>query len=208
MSTVINLFGSAGSGKSTGAAFIFSMLKLYGLNVEYVNEYAKDKVWEENHTVFQPKNQPYIFGKQLYKIHRLLDKVDYVITDCPLLLSNIYVSDAEVGMSFKETVRSYFTSMENLNYFIKRVKAYNPVGRNQKSSEEADKVLQALMYELNTYAHGYSTVDGNLTGYLQILSTILKDAERKGLITLEKINETSIELRNMMVQITDIVKRG
>lgn len=208
MSTVINLFGSAGSGKSTGAAFIFSMLKLYGLNVEYVNEYAKDKVWEENHTVFQPKNQPYIFGKQLYKIHRLLDKVDYVITDCPLLLSNIYVSDAEVGMSFKETVRSYFTSMENLNYFIKRVKIYNPVGRNQKSSEEADKILPDLMYELNTYANDYSTVDGNLTGYLQILSAILKDAERKGLITQEKINETSQELRNMMIQITDIMKRG
>lgn len=204
MSVVINLFGSAGSGKSTGATFVFSLLKLYGLNVEYVSEFAKDKVWEENPTVFQPKNQPYIFGKQLYKIQRVLDKVDYIITDCPLLLSNIYVSDTDVSVSFKETVRSYFNSMKNLNYFIRRVKAYNPVGRNQSSAEEADRVLEPLMYELEEHTYGYTIVDGDLTGYLRIVSDVLKDAERKGLISREKITKTSEELQKMM-QITEIV---
>ena len=39
---VINLFGAPGAGKSTGAAYIFSLLKMYGINAELITEYAKD----------------------------------------------------------------------------------------------------------------------------------------------------------------------
>ena len=49
-------------GKSTGAAYIFSKLKLAGVNAELVTEFAKDKVWEDTKAVFE--NQAYIFGKQ------------------------------------------------------------------------------------------------------------------------------------------------
>lgn len=45
---VINLFGGPGSGKSTGAAYIFSQLKMKGINCELITEYAKDKTWEKN----------------------------------------------------------------------------------------------------------------------------------------------------------------
>lgn len=58
---VVNLFGAPGSGKSTGAAYIFSQLKIAGVNAELVTEFVKDKVWENNEEVF--KNQAYIFGK-------------------------------------------------------------------------------------------------------------------------------------------------
>lgn len=40
---VINLFGQPGAGKSTGAAYIFSQLKLRGINAELVTKFAKDK---------------------------------------------------------------------------------------------------------------------------------------------------------------------
>ena len=43
---VVNLFGAPGSGKSTGAAYIFSQLKIAGVNAELVTEFVKDKVWE------------------------------------------------------------------------------------------------------------------------------------------------------------------
>ena len=59
---VVNLFGALGAGKSTGAARIFSNLKMAGINAELVTEFAKDKVWEENKAVFN--DQLYIFGKQ------------------------------------------------------------------------------------------------------------------------------------------------
>lgn len=42
---VINLFGAPGSGKSSGAAYIFSQLKKLGIDCELVTEYAKDKCW-------------------------------------------------------------------------------------------------------------------------------------------------------------------
>ena len=66
---VINLFGVPGAGKSTGAAYVFSQLKMKGINAELITEFAKDKVWENNEEVF--KNQAYLFGKQSYKMSRL-----------------------------------------------------------------------------------------------------------------------------------------
>ena len=41
---VVNLFGVPGAGKSTGAAYIFSQLKMAGVNAELITEFAKDKV--------------------------------------------------------------------------------------------------------------------------------------------------------------------
>lgn len=61
---IVNLYGAPGSGKSTGAAYIFASLKMMGVNAELVTEYAKDKVWEETREVFN--NQAYIFGKPLF----------------------------------------------------------------------------------------------------------------------------------------------
>ena len=45
---VLNLYGGPGVGKSTGAAYIFSMLKLAGINCELVREYAKELVGAED----------------------------------------------------------------------------------------------------------------------------------------------------------------
>ena len=42
---IIQLYAAPGSGKSTGAAYIFSKLKMAGVNAELVTEFAKDKVW-------------------------------------------------------------------------------------------------------------------------------------------------------------------
>ena len=42
---IVNLYGGPGCGKSTGAAYLFSKLKMAGVDAEYVPEFAKDKVW-------------------------------------------------------------------------------------------------------------------------------------------------------------------
>ena len=85
---IVNLYGAPGAGKSTGAAYIFSRLKMAGVNAELVTEFAKDKVWEESKAVFE--NQAYIFGKQYFRISRLEGKVDAIVTDSPLILSCYY----------------------------------------------------------------------------------------------------------------------
>ena len=69
-------------------AYIFSELKLAGVNAELVTEFAKDKVWEDSKGVF--KSQPYIFGKQNFRLERLREKVDVVVTDSPIFLSILY----------------------------------------------------------------------------------------------------------------------
>ena len=58
---IVNLFGVPGAGKSTGAAYIFSKLKMRGIEAELITEFAKDKVCENSEKVFQ--NQAYIFGQ-------------------------------------------------------------------------------------------------------------------------------------------------
>ena len=45
---VVNLFGSPSAGKSTTATGLFHQLKLKGINCEYVSEFAKHVVWQEN----------------------------------------------------------------------------------------------------------------------------------------------------------------
>ena len=88
MTKIINLYGGPGTGKSTHAAGLFYRMKQKSINCEYVQEYAKDKTWEDN--AFTLKCQPYITAKQIFRQHRLLGKVDYIITDSPILNGLVY----------------------------------------------------------------------------------------------------------------------
>lgn len=82
---VINLLSGPGAGKSTTAAGLFYQMKLKGINVELITEYAKDMTWEERYNTLS--NQLYIFAKQYSRQLRVKNKVDYIVTDSPLLLS-------------------------------------------------------------------------------------------------------------------------
>ena len=115
---IVNLFGVPGAGKSTGAAYIFSQLKMKGINAELITEFAKDKVWENNEKVF--KNQLYLFGKQSFRISRVQDEVDVIVTDSPLLLSILYNQTPILGENFNQLVYDVFNSYNNINYLIKR----------------------------------------------------------------------------------------
>ena len=86
--TVINFYGGPCSGKSTAAAGLFYKMKLLGYSVELTDEFAKECVWENN--VPMLKDQLWILAHQHRKILRLAEKVDYIITDSPVLLSPIY----------------------------------------------------------------------------------------------------------------------
>ena len=131
----INLFGGPGTGKSTLCASIFTELKIKGVDCEMALEYAKDVVWEESFTKL--KNQIYIFGKQHSRIHRLIGKVDVVITDSPLINSIVY--DQTENPYLKDLVLHEFSKLNTINYFLTRGTNYNPNGRVQ-SMEDALKV--------------------------------------------------------------------
>lgn len=170
---VVNLFGVPGAGKSTGAAYIFSKLKLAGINAELITEFAKDKVWEENSTIFQPDNQVYIFGKQFYRMNRCKDKVDVIITDSPLLLSSFYNSSEILDKAFNKTVYNCFCSFNNKTYLLKRVKPYNPKGRLQ-TEEESNALVAPLLEKLNAWNVSYTVCNGDINGYDNIVNEILE----------------------------------
>lgn len=167
---VVNLFGVPSAGKSTGAAYIFAKLKLYGINAELITEFAKDKVWENNEEVF--KNQAYLFGKQSYRMSRCKDKVDVIVTDSPLPLSIFYNKDDVLGEDFNRTVMNVFNSYNNLNYLLLRVKPYNPIGRHQ-TEEESNALKQPMVDLLNDRNIKYTEHDGSIEGYEKIVADIL-----------------------------------
>jgi len=140
---VINLFGGPGCGKSTIAAELFAILKKQGYEVELVTEYAKDKVWEESYKTLE--NQIYVFAKQLHRMWRLKDKVQFIITDSPLLLSIIY--DKDNNEDLKNLIISRFNSFDNINFIINRSTVYNQNGRyqNEEQANEIDKQIKELL---------------------------------------------------------------
>lgn len=171
---LVNLFGAPGAGKSTGAAYIFSQLKMRGVNAELVTEFVKDKVWEESKAVFN--NQAYIFGKQYFRISRCADKVDVVITDSPLLLSLVYNRDPVLGEEFNEVVRKVMNSYDCRNFYLVRTKDYNPVGRFQTESE-SDAIADEIQALLEKEKINYLISTGDKDGYDWIVDQILKDLE-------------------------------
>lgn len=140
---IINLFAGPGAGKSTLAHGLMYELKMRGEEVEFAGEYAKDLTWEERLVAL--RDQPYIFGKQYHRLFRLSEKVDYVVTDSPLLLSLIYGNNFPA--SFKMSVRDLFNSFCNVNFFVVRNKPYKVKGRNQTEGEARilDEKIRALL---------------------------------------------------------------
>ena len=146
---VINLFGAPGSGKSTLAAGLFHEMKMVHYNCEYVTEYAKDMVWEERFNIFN--DQIYILGKQNRRLLRLIDKVDYVITDSPIILGLAYMVETPYNDSLTQLIIDVFKGYDNVNIFINRVHDYQDVGRYQ-TEDEADnlaKYIKSLLFTCN-----------------------------------------------------------
>lgn len=86
--TVINLFGAPGSGKSTLAAKLYATLKEQGESCELVREYVK--LWAYENKQITPLDQIYLLGQQVNFESNLYNKVQYLITDSPILLVGAY----------------------------------------------------------------------------------------------------------------------
>lgn len=156
MTLVVNLFGGPGTGKSTTCAGTFAELKHRGINAEMVTEYAKDKVWERSlHTL---DNQIYIFGKQHHRIFRLLDQVDVIVTDAPLLLS-LYYGDQE-SPTFHRLVLQEHAKMRTYNVFLLREKPFQQAGRLQ-TEDQAREIDGRLLNILHTYGIDYDRIHAN-----------------------------------------------
>lgn len=168
---VVNLFGGPGVGKSTTAAGVFALLKLHDVECELITEYAKDLVWEERHKTF--RDQQYLFAKQHHRLWRVVDKVDVVITDCPLMLSPVYGERYKATNEiFNANVVDVVKKFNNLNIVLMRTKVYNQNGRNE-TEDEAREVDKAITDTLKRYKMDWNEISGNFEGINKITKKIL-----------------------------------
>ena len=155
--TILDMFGGPGCGKSTTAAYIYYRLKDANRNSELVREYVKDWAWQDRKiTAF---DQPYILGKQLHREAPLYGKVEFIVTDSPLLLSIYYAqrhSPARVARGVEETVLGFYEQVAALGHhhqhiMLKRSKPYCTAGRYQdeQGARDIDNHLMALMDHLD-----------------------------------------------------------
>ena len=128
---------------------ITARLKRKGINAEYVTEFAKDKVYENNQEVF--KHQQYLFGKQSFRMGRVRNKVQVMVCDSPLLLNIIYNDDEVLGEDFNQMVLNVFNSYNNKNYLVVRNHTYEDKGRihDEKESKILKKKIVDKLDELN-----------------------------------------------------------
>ena len=170
---VINLFGGPGSGKSTTAAGLFHLMKLNEMNVELVTEYAKDLTWEERYGLLA-NDQLYVFAKQQKRLQVLKNKVNYVVTDSPLILSLIYREWNYLPHNFEPLVFEVWQGFQNKNYFIKRTKNYVPIGRSQ-TEDEAKNVDVRVKDFLAQKCIKHEILEGDETTPQRIYDDILLD---------------------------------
>jgi thymidylate kinase len=160
--TVINLFAGPGAGKSTTAAGIYHMLKKANASVELVREYVKDWAWQQRK--IDPLNQFYISGQQAHKESLLYGKVNWLITDSPIVLSAYYQQRysnknymAPAILAFMEhAVEMKGVTYEN--YLLVRNKTYVPDGRfeTEEQAKDIDKEMEAF---LNKCGLSYTRID-------------------------------------------------
>lgn len=164
---IINLFAGAGCGKTTIMSDIFKEMKWLKYESEIVPEFAKKLVWENRLDTLS--NQFYVSANQYQDIRRLYDKVDYIITDSPILLGIIY--DSEKDENLKNYLLSKHNEIESINILLKREKEYNPNGRLQTLEQaiEKDKEVENLLLENNIPFH---TVKGNRSAFQEIINII------------------------------------
>lgn len=148
---VINFYAGPGTGKSTAACTVFGELKQLGISCEYVSEYAKDATWEHRGwKVFQA--QEYLFGKQHFRMARVSDEVDIVITDSPILLNMVYTPEGFGMPSLAATIKEAHGLYDNLDVYLERNSAYDTRGRvhTLEQAIELDKQIKGVLESIGT----------------------------------------------------------
>ena len=144
---VINFYGGPCSGKSTAAAGLFYKMKLLGYSVELTDEFAKECVWEENIPML--RDQLWILAHQHRKILRLAEKVDYVITDSPVLLSPIYrtkYGDPMYSDLIDQIALECYNKYDNVNFMLSRPR------ENFQEDGRAQDEVQSVQIDLDIVA--------------------------------------------------------
>jgi AAA domain len=181
---VINLFGAPGVGKSTIAAGLFYFMKMSGMSVEHVTEYAKYLVLTKRVKQLEDE-QLYLLAKQHHKQHILRGQYEWAITDSPLLLCAYYAPKETTPEPFWDMVQAYNDTFDNYNVFLTRGlekddTSFEAQGRLQ-NKEEAYRIQQLQMEFLEQRNIPFDVIEiqGEDTARVLMRTVMEEDEKRK-----------------------------
>lgn len=183
-SIVINFLGGPSCGKTTMASLLFAELKIRGYVVEYVQEYAKTLVWAGD---FDKLNNQYYVSRKQYDLLKAVDgKVDFIVTDGPLLHGLVYNVINEENVSDKDktekAILKFYNDFTNINIFLNRNQAgYEPSGRLQTEGEakKIDRYVKEHLERTNIEYQVLTSDKGNiepLTRYIINFKNVLDNS--------------------------------
>lgn len=179
--TVVNLLGGSGLGKSTTGALLYGQMKSLGFHCELVREFVKEWAWAGKKVGLF--GQSIIYGQQLERESMLYGKVDYIITDSPLLLCPVYQKfyqkhDTIKSVIFKDIAMAEESGVEHVNFLLRRKKAFDPRGRfeTERLAKKIDKEVELFLSENNVPFVDVDVDDAQrvnfIVGYLQALKEL------------------------------------
>lgn len=181
MTQIINFFGRPLSGKSALCAGVFAEMKFAGFSVECAWDYSKELLYEGK----LPKtSQMMIFYQQRKRIDRLLGKVDFILTDSPLLMGLVYgeketiVSGVILG-SVDETV--------NTNVYVHR-NSIDPLQENYNNQHITHIEDEEIPCMLKKYGYTYMILPPYTKHDIPQIASSLISFTRTGKVSLPFIN--------------------
>lgn len=154
---IIGFYGGPGIGKSTAAWTAAAWLKRRGASVELANEYVKKWVWQNREIT--PLDELVVLGRQIAEEADLIGKVEYVVTEKPVLLDLAYCRIYQpecITRAVEATIAAHYAHIASLGHqhinvlFKRTAQRYDNRGRfeNRKQAQLVDQVAEQALGEL------------------------------------------------------------
>lgn len=174
---VVNIFGGPGSGKSTLASHLFFELKKHQVEVACPEEHAKIAIWSGQPWLLD--QQTVLLGRTWETIHALLDKVDAIIVDSPLLLCSVYARDKE-PTSFHQLTADLHRRANRVNLLLERDPdiEYSTNGRRE-NAQQARIVDEQIITTLDAHNEPYSEISRSREDINRVTDAIISHIASK-----------------------------
>lgn len=204
---VINAFAGPGAGKTLSAWEIATRLKRLGYETELVTSYARELAWNDRLEMLDGSidNQLEILQEQVHRIDALYGKVDFIITDSPLLLNTLYLNKHDE--EYEQLTSSLFKQYRNFSYVAERNAEQTAVEQDIIFDQQIADALNRLKifagrYNANSldktisnilkFANGKSASKATDSGKAEALP--LSQRSPKEPTEMQRLNNTAMEI--------------